>query len=291
MEACRSAGARLGLVLGAIHSDDALHEGSRLNQFVNPDATDMWANEVVGKIKELLVKHLPRGEGDASELQRVEDEAEVVSGIIQRDYERQDEAGGPRRTMFSNGDLWTGSILMNPTENTDIGLIDWEFAGEGRMLQDLGQLSASLHLFAQASGWSTSDASSLVISPANHHVTSSPPWIFAKACFMAYALRLRASRFHSWIINADRPEEERFRLQVIRSTWILHGRELVFNATLTDTAYKFERILHSNVEAWRKKVVELACWYVRVAAETTDADFKVAVGKEMFLSPLYNFHN
>jgi hypothetical protein len=90
---------------------------------------------------------------------------------------------------------------------------------------------------------------------------------------------------------ADRPEEERFRLQVIRSTWIVHGRELIYDATLTNTAYKFERILHSDVEAWRKKVIELGCWYVRVAAETMDTDFKVAVGKEAFLSPLYSLHN
>jgi hypothetical protein len=155
VEACRSAGARLGDVLAAIHSDGALHDELGSNQFVNPDVTDLWANEVVGKIKELLVKHLSRRDGDASLLQRVEDEAEIVSGIIQREFEHQDEAGGPRRTMFSHGDL---SILMSPSEIPDIGLFDWEFAGERRVLEDLGQLSAWLHLFAQANGWSSSDA-------------------------------------------------------------------------------------------------------------------------------------
>jgi hypothetical protein len=175
-------------------------------------------------------------------------------------------------------------------EEAEIGLIDWEFAGEERVFHDLGQLSAWLHLFAHIDGWSFNEddpSSSSDISPANERVTNSRPWIFAEACFTAYARQLHASSLYSWILDADSPVEERYRLQVIRSTWILHGRELIFDVTLPEVAHKFERILHSDIEGWKRKVVELGCWYVRVAAETTDIDFKAALQKEEFLSLKY----
>jgi hypothetical protein len=57
-------------------------------------------------------------------LQCVEDEAELLSGIIRTESERQDVQNVPRKTMFSNSDLWTGSILISSAEEAEIGLVD-----------------------------------------------------------------------------------------------------------------------------------------------------------------------
>jgi len=148
IEACRSAGARVGSIHAAIHSDAALHERLGLKGFINPDATALWANSLVGKIKKILMEYLPPRHDVESEFQRVEDEAELISGIIRTEYERQDEQNGPQNTMFSNGDLWTGSILISSVDEARIGLIDWEFVGGERVFHDLGQLGAWLYLFA-----------------------------------------------------------------------------------------------------------------------------------------------
>ncbi|KIM91442.1 hypothetical protein PILCRDRAFT_632 [Piloderma croceum F 1598] len=224
VETCKSAGARVGFMLAASHSDAALHERLGLKEFVNPDAIDLWANGLVGKIKEILCLH---------------------------------GKNGPQKTMFSNGDLWTGSILISSAEEDEIGLIDWEFAGEERVFQDLCQLSARLHLFAHIDGWSFNKDKPSSSSRRRMDALGIRNLGFLRKRFTAYA-------------------QERNRLQVIRSTWILHGRELIFDVTLPEVTHKFERILRNDVEGW-KKVVELGWRYVRVAAETADMEFKAAL--------------
>ena len=74
------------------------------------------------------------------------------------------------QSMFSMGDLWTGSIIVGASLTTSssdpsfdaamevkVGLIDWEFASLARIGQDVAQLSARLYLFSMSSAWSSAD--------------------------------------------------------------------------------------------------------------------------------------
>jgi hypothetical protein len=87
VEAYRSAGARVGSMLAAIHSDAAFYERLGLKEFINPDATELLENRLVGKIKEILMEYLPPWQDVEGEFQCVEDEAELLSGIIRTESE------------------------------------------------------------------------------------------------------------------------------------------------------------------------------------------------------------
>ncbi|KAF8633269.1 hypothetical protein AX17_004444 [Amanita inopinata Kibby_2008] len=281
-QTCTSVGDRLGEALAIIHTDELLQNNVKWEAFVNPDISDIIASEVVGKIKDTLIKHL--SEADASGTKEAEKTAAIISEIIQKEYQSTEAV---KMKMFSSGDLWIGSILLGPGADPEIGVIDWEFAGAGRPLQDVGQLSAWLHLFAQASASASSDTT---MDPAatRQKIESTSPWITAQSLFSTYAHRLRGSTQFSWIINPRSQSEERQRMRVIRSTWILHGRELISDATAPYMSFKFERILRDRLDAWKKRVVEVGCWYVQMAVVDSDSAFSSIVAQERFLRSLYH---
>lgn len=61
-----------------------------------------------------------------------------LRSAVQKEFESSDYR---TNRVFSLGDLWTGSILVSKNGQR-IRLIDFEFAGEGKPLQDLAQFGS-----------------------------------------------------------------------------------------------------------------------------------------------------
>lgn len=121
---CNEIGERLGALLAAVHGLSFSFE-----EFKNPSVGDMLANEVVGRMDDMLKQF------------GVPDETRtLLCETINNEFEEGQRNKG--KGLFSVGDLWTGSILLSE-DSEKVCLIDWEFAGEGRPLQDMAQLGES----------------------------------------------------------------------------------------------------------------------------------------------------
>jgi hypothetical protein len=163
LEMCVSVGTRVGSFLASIHCDATLLSRSKTLTddgkpwFDNPEAKDFVRNEIVKKI--LLILQAQFGS--------VADGRDKLVDTISQDFEQSFlESRYPSssssslpvtNSMFSTGDLWTGSILVgHPSPNSDaeveVGLIDWKFASPGRIGQDITQLSAWLYVMFLAGG-------------------------------------------------------------------------------------------------------------------------------------------
>ncbi|PFH52120.1 hypothetical protein AMATHDRAFT_46485 [Amanita thiersii Skay4041] len=285
LDVCETVGSRLGEALAVVHTDERLRERLDRTDFVNPDTAELVGEEVVGKIQELLNQYLPTDAEDPYL-------ATSISTIIKNEYTRNDST--PEASIFSNGDLWTGSVLISKGGDANIntkplvGVIDWEFAGAGRVLQDIGQLSAWLRLLAEAPAWASNPVHPEQPSVIPDAVMLTPSSKFAHACFTAYACRLRNSDKLSWMVEPRSDSDKQRRLRVIQSTWILHGREIIYNATSPDTAEKFSRLVPPDTfYSWRVHMVKLGCWYVLSANDST-LEFEATIAKECFLEPLYH---
>jgi hypothetical protein len=289
-------GARLGTLLARIHTDEALHAALDSGEFVNQDAVNLVSVEVIGKIRGILAEHL---ETETASIvnSSVEDEAELISGIIREEFERQKlDADSARvmRRMFSMGDCWVGSVLFGPADaggEPFMALIDWEFAGKARALHDMAQLGAWLYMLSRACAWTPGEETqhkSLEIPRQSERVKASQPWEFARSLFTAYAQSLASSAAHGWLVKvtSESPEEESARLQVIRGAWILFGQELVYS--VVDATHWFGKLLPAeHIIGWKKEVLEFGWRYVRRAGISDDADFEVAMEQEEFLKPIY----
>lgn len=173
LELCASVGTRLGGLLASIHCDATLLSKSQTLTddgkpwFENPEANDLVRCNIVGKILPTLQANLdPRRGGK-----------EKIAEIISEDFEQSfldvlhsssSPSAGVTKSMFSAGDLWTGSFIVgaspaydsNLDPNSDanrpveLGFIDWEFASPARTGQDIAQLSAWLYLYSTSSTWS-----------------------------------------------------------------------------------------------------------------------------------------
>ncbi len=125
---CNSVAARVGIFMAALHTLDVSAEV--LDTFVNPATSDLVKNEIVGNIRNQLEQFQP-----------LDWDADEVSSAIRTQFE---EKGG--KDVFSIGDFWTGSILVN-ADGSNICIVDWEFAGAGKPLQDMTQLGQRLNLY------------------------------------------------------------------------------------------------------------------------------------------------
>jgi hypothetical protein len=117
-----SLGTRLGTFLATVHALPLSR--STLNGFVNKEAREVIGREVVEKMMETLT----RFEGACKESERW---CAMMREVEQADLEEV-------VSVFSVGHCWTGSILVSP-DGERVGTVDWEFAGEGRALQDMAQ--------------------------------------------------------------------------------------------------------------------------------------------------------
>ena len=114
---------RLGTFLATVHALSLSR--STLDGFVNKEAREVIKREVVEKIMETLTRF-----DVASE------ESEGLCAMMREEVEQADLEEVV--SVFSVGHCWTGSILVSP-DGERVGTVDWEFAGEGRALQDMAQ--------------------------------------------------------------------------------------------------------------------------------------------------------
>ena len=319
-----SVGARLGSFLASIHCDPTLLSKSQTLSdegkpwFENPDTADLVRDEVVGKILPILQSWLTEETG----------RNEKVAEIVSRDFERsfldafRSSSSPPSPTttpssMFSIGDLWTGSILVgvsptsasspdfspNAATGVEVGLIDWEFASPGRIGQDIAQLSAWLHLFSASSAWNSAQPHHR---KASHDVlVGSGPGPVAErrstaetifdALLRAYAHKIKGFPDYAWFVdeNYDQGRFKEDRLAVIRSVWVLFGREVIYNAV--ESKSRFVRFFSTDpdgdggeeMKMWQREMIELGCWYISAAGQSRDQEFQDVVRKELLLKRMY----
>lgn len=120
-----SVSSNLGIFLANLHSSTTSENRTWLEeQFENEDAIDVVFSTAVEPILAILHDYNIA-------------EAQKIYNFLVTEFhkERQDRASH----VFSMGDLWTGSILVEP-RGDKIGVIDWEFATLAAPNQDIGQL-------------------------------------------------------------------------------------------------------------------------------------------------------
>ena len=319
-----SVGARLGSFLASIHCDPTLLSKSQTLSdegkpwFENPDTAGLVRDEVVGKVLPILQSWLTEETG------RNEKVAEIVSQDFERSFldafRSSSSPPSPTTTpssMFSIGDLWTGSILVgvsptsasspdfspNAPTGVEVGPIDWEFASPGRVGQDIAQLSAWLHLFSASSAWSSAQPHHR---KASHDVlVGSGPGPVAErrstaeslldALLRAYAHKIKGFPDYAWFVdeNYDQGRFKEDRLAVIRSIWVLFGREVIYNAV--ESKSRFVRFFSTDpdgdggeeMKMWQREMIELGCWYISAAGQSRDQEFQEVVRKELLLERMY----
>ena len=354
LETCGSVGTRLGRFLASVHCNTTLlSESQKLTDdgklwFENPDTKDLTRDKIMGRVLPILQPW------NDIETGRTEKIAKLISQDFERSfldvlYSPSSPSFGVPQSMFSMGDLWTGSIIVgapptapspNPSSDAlaevNIGLIDWEFAAPTRIGQDITQLTCWLYLFSTLSAWSSAEprcrrmAVGAVANPqmpstaasqfgpdvgagARHGigvgaggganpVTSGTPGVqsaartLLNALLNAYARKVKEHPDYAWFVDEDHDQRryKRERLAVIRSIWILFGREVIFDsvegrdwfvkccARGVDGGEKEEEI-----RLWQREMIEVGFWYVSVAGESTDEAFEEAVRKECVLKRMY----
>jgi thiamine kinase-like enzyme len=171
-------------------------------KFINKDTERLVRDEVVNKIDELF-EQFGVGRDDGGKEKEKWCKADFEEGC------RYNASPGRTKDVFSIGDLWTGSFLVSSCGER-VGLVDWEFAGEGRPLQDMAQLCAHLRLL----------------------IMSIPSQSAAHASLTSFTSALRSSyRTHSYSLNPH-GSVIRARDSAMKSAWILHGRELIYSTML-----------------------------------------------------------
>ena len=108
----------------------------------------------------------------------------------------------------------------------------------------------------------------------------------------AYARKVKEYPEYAWFVDEDynRRRFRKERLAVIRSIWILFGREVIYDAVevkdkfFTAGADGDEK---EEVEAWQTAMIEVGCWYVLRAGESLDEEFEKVVREEGVLKRMY----
>ena len=349
LETCSSVGTRLGNILASVHCDATLAlESQRLTTegklwFENPDTKGLIRDEIVGKILPILQPWVDPGT----------DRMERILKIISQDFEcsfletlHSSPSSGVPQSMFSMGDLWTGSIIVctSPAASSsnrdfgvitgvEVGLIDWEFASPARIGQDITQLSSWLYLFSTLSAWSPtgprcrravpdaavissiSDASLGKIGPdfgigASRGIGAegganpgtgetlgrgSAAGTLMNALLRTYGCKVKEYPDYAWFVDEDY-DQGRYKkepLAVIRSIWILFGREAIYVSVEAGT--RFFRLLAVDADGgereeekkWQREMIEVGCWYVSMGGESRDEEFEEAVRREGVLKMMY----
>ncbi|KAH6705237.1 hypothetical protein BKA61DRAFT_739656 [Leptodontidium sp. MPI-SDFR-AT-0119] len=212
-------GTRLGSFFAALHSQSTISTigSSRLSIFQNPDARTAVYENNVAPIEEFLHHY------------SFEDSAELAARVT-ADFHAIDG-----NQVFSFGDAWSGAVILSNDEGPDsqptTGVVDWEFANIGRGLNgDMAQLLADLH--------------SYLLEYAPGEVT----YVAVKALMKGISSSYRQRR---------RITESEWEIGVLRSAFILHGRELIVAGATAE----------EKTEECRKVKVKKGVWYLRTASK------------------------
>ncbi|KAK9354973.1 kinase-like domain-containing protein [Lipomyces doorenjongii] len=268
---CRQIGLRLGQFLADLHSRSTLDSltPETVLGFENPSMIEIVREAAVLPIAKYL---------QMFEIQEAEQLAEVVAEDFELSFPDAEKS-------FTVGDLWTGGILISGTKmnstfsgegqvetkvngnEANIGVIDWEFAGPGAgVYGDMAQLFAHLHLHLLAA-----EQGSLL-----HEITK----VLIEAIADSYHERSRLKRA-IWIVADLAPDEKlsaskapqgsSSAARILRSAFILHGREIINNAIERDWSAFYEKSGTGEDEnVLVRSMVQTGAWYLRAAKETVE---------------------
>lgn len=224
-------GTRLGSFFAALHSQSTISAigSSRLSIFQNPDARTAVYENNIVPIEGFLHRY------------SFLDSAELATRVI-ADFNTIDV-----NPVFSFGDAWSGAVILSEDEGPDhqptTGVVDWEFANIGRGLNgDMAQLLADLHSYLL------------------EYAPGDPTYVAVKALMKGIGFSYRQQR---------RITESEWDIGVLRSAFILHGRELVVAGATAE----------GKTEECRKAKVKKGVWYLRTAGENI-SEFEAGKWKE-----------
>ena len=217
----------------------------------------------------------------------------------------------------------------------ELGLIDWEFAAPARIGQDITQLSAWLYLYSTSLAWSSAEpydrravVDATAVPPTSSigldrsgpdfgigvcdgfgaeggtkHMTGemlgqrSIAGSVLNALLEAYAHKIKEHPNYAWFVDEDHDDHKlrKDRLAIIRSIWVLFGREIIYNASEVEP--KFSKFLlpvgvdgdekEVGIKALERVMIEVGSWYVLKAGESSDEGFEEVVRKEGVLKRMY----
>ena len=120
------------------------------------------------------------------------------------------------------------------------------------------------------------------------------------ALLESYAHKVKEYPTYAWFVDENHDHRSRFRkdrLAVIRSIWILFGREIIYNAIEAESKFsKFfpvgvvngdEREKEAGIKMWQRVMIEVGSWHVSKAGESSDEEFEVVARKEGVLKGMY----
>ncbi|KZT43968.1 hypothetical protein SISSUDRAFT_318903 [Sistotremastrum suecicum HHB10207 ss-3] len=241
---CVEVGTRLGRFLVNLHMSPLTDP----ERFEFPDKNELIKAGIVDTIPDYLNKmDIP--------------DADLVHGIIAKSFAERTSA--PARTVFSVGDLWPPSVLLNES-GSKIGIIDWEFAGLGAPLQDMAQFAAHLHLLL------------LTADPA----CAEGVRVFLKALHETYGQTSREMKA-PWLS----PQSVE---QHIRAAWILHAREMINNAAEREWPGCIPLTAEGFLACPKRRALAKVGVEYALATQLGDSEFRERWQKELVLRPLYS---
>ncbi|KAK7032278.1 hypothetical protein VNI00_013237 [Paramarasmius palmivorus] len=227
-EQAASIGRRLGIFLATVHNLSVPE--SSLQSLDNLETREVIRRDVVDRVS-----------GVMETFQIQPGEALLLKTMMEAELDDENQ----ERWVMSVGDLWVGSVLISPNGER-VAVVDWEFAGRGRPLQDMAQFGS---FFNNATPNPVQDT-------------------FIGELFRAYhreSLRQQAA----WTAISGELAYE----SLIKSTWILHGREIVYRA-----------VNLPQTDKDREALAEIGFRYLRAAQRGITGSH---VELEGFLKPLY----
>lgn len=255
----QNVGVRLGSFFAALHSNHSLQVvgSQRLEELRNPDIKNVIYNEVVVPLEACLKRFDVL---DASSLYR----------RVESDFQHDDRI---EEQSLVVGDLWPGGILLGKADAPGdlLGVVDWEFASLEKGLDgDMAQLFAHLHLHLLAS------TEGSVAQTALKTLIVSISSTYRRQCrILGLAWTLPTSPgFLDSPLSA--PVVSSARARVLRSAFILHGREMISNALWQKWPCKCCEGSQNGNCTLLTEMVNKGAWYLRRAGEN-EAEF---VGEE-----------
>lgn len=111
------------------------------------------------------------------------------------------------------------------------------------------------------------------------------------ALLKAYARKVKEYPNYAWFVDEDYDQHryKKERLAVIRSIWILFGREVIYNSV--EAGARFFTVGgegEEEIKMWQREMIEVGCWYVLVAGESPDEEFEETVRTECMLRRMYD---
>jgi hypothetical protein len=232
-DVCYRLGSRIGEFFAELHNPQSLKE-IRSGGFVDSSyiTRDMVLQHAVLPVKKYLLEH------------KIPDAQMLYSRVLD-DFSRADL---PDELSFVLGDFTPSAVLLEAhgTGNQRVAVIDWEFAGQGRGPHgDMAQCLATLHILLSSA-------------PAN-----SASFNAIEACMrgICSAYCQKTSTWLGQTTSNAGTVSKNLRLRLLRSAFIMHGREIINNAVERE----WPRSL--SVES----MVRMGAWYLERAGGDVEA--------------------